>query len=93
MQSQVTSDRVQFEYWMSPVTRRELQTALDSYTQSFNELTLGIQQLSKLAAALSMSTAFVMERIGATPEEFIAFQEKKKAEFEAMKPLARRKEG
>ena len=103
MQSQVTSDRVQFEYWMSPVTRRELQTTLDSYTQTVNEITAGVEQLSKLAAAYAMSIAFLMERIGATPEEFIAYQEKKKAEFEALETHthetthettnARRKEG
>jgi len=93
MQSnQSTSDRIQFEYWNGPVSRKEIQTSLDSYTQTVNEITAGVEQLSKLAAAYAMSIAFLMERIGATPEEFIAYQEKKKAEFEAHNH-SRRKEG
>jgi hypothetical protein len=57
---------MQAHYWDSPVTRREIQTSLDEIADTIRMVAAGEN-------AMSLSLAYIFERLKITPVEFEAF--------------------
>jgi hypothetical protein len=78
-------DATQHAYWHSPVSRLEVQQALDDYTRALMEVK---QQLIKLDFVAS----FLLERLGAKPAEIEEFMQKKVAEMQAQQQAQEQQE-
>lgn len=66
----------QAAYWNSPLSRKEAQDVFDQYGSA-------LTGLSTATLRLDAAVAFLMERLGVTPEEFQAWVEKHSAQPES----------
>lgn len=69
-------DESQAAYWLSPVTRREVQTPLD-------EITGVLHVTSAQISALNMSMAYMFAKLGVQKAEFDAFVKSRTAQMES----------
>jgi energy-converting hydrogenase A subunit M len=84
-------------YWNGPITRKEVQEVLDVHANIIQALLrdvhgsteTGQDGLIAIIAKLDMTLAFVMDRLGVSPEEFQKYINAKMEEFLAIQAKAK----
>jgi hypothetical protein len=93
-------DTAQAIYWNSHPTRDELQKAIEPISQALLSLLEDVHGntdtkrpgLIEIIAKLDVTIAFIMDRLGVTPEEFQIYLNRKMAEFQALQAQAQAKD-
>lgn len=84
-------------YWTGPITRREVQDALDTHANCIKALLgdvhgnqqTGQEGIVALIAKLDCSIAFLYDRLGIKPADFQAYLDSKMAEFAKVQEAAK----
>jgi uncharacterized protein YcaQ len=71
-------------YWVENITRREFQKVQDDNARQINALTEASHKMTQLLAQLSMTLAFLADKVGAEPGEFQTYLDTKQKEFKAL---------
>ena len=72
------------EYWLTPITRREFQRIQDGNAKQINALTEASHKMTQLLAQLSMTLAFLADKAGVQPGEYMKYLDQKTLEFNAL---------
>ena len=81
--TRLSPDAVQANYWSGALSRAEGQKVFEEFGGAITDLRQFAQNVIVKIGQLELTAGFLMEKVGATPEEFQAFVAQKVEEIKA----------